>query len=110
MVQSREDLMIVMTSNGFPDGGVNFGQTVQHPAVKRWHVFWRNTFFFGEAIKRPQKITKCIAQPAVMINLTLQNFFADPKVIIIVRIRHPNAENISAIFFDHILRRDGIAQ
>ena len=110
MVQHGEDLMIVMAVNGLADRLVDIMQTRQHPAFEFRHIFNGNSLSICETVQTAEKIAECISQPPVVIHLTLDNLRPDTQIIVIIRIRHPDPQDIGTVLFDHILRRHRIAQ
>ena len=90
--------------------GIQFRQTVQNPAFQFGHFARIN--FFG--VVKPGKIAQQkphgIAQAAVTVGDTFQNFPTDAQINRVIRLRHPQPQDIGTVFVDDGLGCRGIAQ
>ena len=87
-----------------------FVQQVQNVTFKLWHVFGVCGFPIFQAFECAQHIAKRVAQFAIIFDGRFQNLRPNAHVIGIITGGHPEAQNICAGVFDHVLRNRGVAQ
>ena len=90
-------------------GYVHTIKEVQHPTLKLGHLGRCDPVVFREISKRTQHIAHGVAQPAIAVRDTFQDFIPDPQVSCIVGLRHPKTQDIRAILVHNLLWCDGVA-
>ena len=94
---------------GLAHDPVDFGQPVQHPPLQFRHVRGGQPFAFLELRQVSKKVTEGVAETPVSVRLPLEDLLADPDILGIVRADHPESQDIGALGFHQIHRRDHIA-
>ncbi|MPL90964.1 hypothetical protein SDC9_37023 [bioreactor metagenome] len=89
--------------------GIKLGQPVQHPAFELGHLGNRHALGLVKARERAQHEAQRVAQTAIAVRGALQDLRPDALVGGIVGLRHPQPQDVGAVFVDHLLRRDGVA-
>ena len=106
----RENPLEIIGFIALAHGLIEFGQTVQHPALKLGHFRHINPIGLGEIGKAPQHIAHGVAQAAIAVGHALEDFVADPLVDRIVGLGHPKAQDVGAVLFDDLVGRNDIAE
>ena len=89
---------------------IEFRQPVQDPALKFRHVGRFYPLRLAEAFQRAQHIAHRVAQTAVAVGHAFQDLLPDAQVHRVVRLCHPQPQDIGAIFLGHLLRGGGVAE
>src|SRR5690606_9155545 len=80
-----------------------------YPAFELWHLRRLYSLRFLETRQRAEEEAQRVPEPPVAVGGTLQDLGPDAQVGGIVRLRHPEAEDVGAVLFDDIGRGDDIA-
>ena len=86
---------------------IQLRQPVQHPALQLRHVF---VIHRRRALNpAAQQIPESVAQPAIAVGHPFQDLRPDPLIRRVIRLRHPEPQDVRTILFNHFLRHDGVA-
>ena len=89
---------------------VEFGQTVQHIPLQLGHIRRVNPVRFLKMRQRTQQEPHRIAQATVAVGDALEDLRPDAQVGGVIRLRHPEAQDVRAVLLGHVLGRHGVAQ
>ena len=109
-MQFAEHSVEIVFAAAMADQRVQFPKAMQHPALQLRHLGWPHPLRRVEFVQVAQQVAHGVAQPAVHVDLPLDDLRPDPQVLRIVRGDDPQAQRLGAILFGHVLRRHDIAQ
>ena len=108
--QLLEHALEIVLRITLPHFGIQLRQPVQQPLLQFRHILGRNPFSVRKPRQIPQQKPHRVAQAAIAVRRALQDFAPDPQVLRVIRLRHPQPQNIRPVFVNHRLGRGRVAQ
>ena len=108
--QRRDHALVVVGRIGVAHGPVELREPVQHQPLQLGHIVKGNRCRSVVMRERPQHPADGVAQLAVGLDEGVDDLLADAQIVGIVRRRDPQPQDVGAGLFDHVLRRDHVAE
>lgn len=105
-----EDALEVIGFEADPHLLVELGEPVQDEPLQLRHLGSRHPLGLGKAVKARDEEAERVAQAPVAVGGALEDLGSDAEVGGIVRLRHPQPQDVGAVLADDLLRRGGVAE